>query len=78
MQPVPRKIAKIKDDVTTIKKKAWKPKVEKLNEQIIEDGDFTRMNKYYDLYDYTNKLNLENAVVKHMILANKKFDTIQG
>lgn len=64
VQPIPRKIVEVKDDVTT-EKKAWKPKVEKLNEQIIENGDFARMNKYYDLYDYTDRLNLEDAVVKH-------------
>lgn len=76
--PVPRKIVVIKDDDSTMKKKAWKPRVERVNEEIIQDGDFTKMNKYYDLYDYSERLNLENYVLKYMILANKKFDTIQG
>lgn len=49
-----------------------------MNPLIINEGDFTKLNNYYDMYDKFEKLNLENAVVRHMILVDKKFDDIKG
>lgn len=79
LPPVQRKITQIKDDEDIqVKKKTWKPKIEKVNEKIIHDGDFSKMNKYYDLYNYSERVNLENVIVRHMILVDNKFYTIQG
>ena len=36
---------------TSVGRKAWKPKVENLNMQIINDNNFVQLNKYYDLYN---------------------------
>lgn len=36
---------------TLARQKSWKPKVENLNMQIINDNSFLQLNKYYDLYN---------------------------
>lgn len=49
-----------------------------MNPLIINEGDFTKLNEYYDMYENFEKLNLENVVVRHMILADNKFHDIKG
>ena len=39
------------EEKTSAGRKAWKPKVENLNIQIINDNSFVQLNKYYDLYN---------------------------
>lgn len=74
-----RKVSKVKyDEDTGGSQMKWKLKIEKVNSLIINEGDFSKMNKYYEMYNYSEKLNLENVVVRHMILADKKFDNIKG
>lgn len=76
--PAHRKISEVKDDEETgRRKKKWKLKIEKVNALIINEGDFSKMNKFYELYNYSEKLNLENAVIRHLILADTNFDSIQ-
>lgn len=77
--PVPRNVAVIKDDdVVSIKKKTWKPRIERVNEDILKHGDFTKLNKFYDLYGSFDRLNFENAMITHMIVIDKKLSTIHG
>ena len=59
-------------------RKAWKTKVENLNVQIINDNSFVQLNKYYSMYNNKDKRQLENVVVRNMILKDKRFDTIKG
>ena len=63
--------------MTTAKRKAWKPKVENLNVQIINETNFVQLNKYYSMYNNMDRRKLENAVVRNMILKDKCFDTIK-
>ena len=53
---------------TSTGRKAWKPKVENLKMQIINDKNFVQLNKYYDLYNNMDRRQLENVVVRNMIL----------
>lgn len=77
--PTQRKVLDVKDDEEArISRKKWKPKIEKLNALIINEGDFTEMKKNYESYNFSEKLNLENVVIRHIILADKNFDSIQG
>lgn len=77
--PVSRKVAVIKDDdEVSIKKKTWKPRIERVNEDILKHGDFTKLNKFYDLYGSFDRLNFENAMITHMIVIDKKLSTIHG
>ena len=46
--------------------------------QIINDNNFVQLNKYYELYSSMDKRQLENVVVRNMILNNKRFDNIIG
>ena len=57
---------------TLVRRRKWKPKVENLNMQIINDNNFLQLNKYYDLYNNMNRRQLENVVVRNMILKDKK------
>lgn len=43
------KLVKSKEDATRKGKNQWKPKIEKLNCIIINDGNFVQLNKSYDL-----------------------------
>ena len=63
---------------TPIGRKAWKPKVENLNVQIINDNNFVQLNKYYSMYNNMDRRQLENAVVRNMILKDKIFYMIKG
>ena len=36
------------------------------------------MNKYYDFYNNMDRRQLENVVVRTMILKDKRFDSIRG
>ena len=63
---------------TLVGRKAWKPKVENLNMQIVNHNNFVRLNKYYDFYNNMDRRQLENVVVRNMILKDKRFDTIKG
>ena len=44
-------------------RRAWRPKVDNLNMQIINDNNFVQLNKYYDLYNRMDTRQLENVVV---------------
>ena len=46
--------------------------------QIINDDNFVQLNKYYGLYSNMDRRDLENAIVRNMILRNKRFDSIQN
>ena len=59
-------------------RKALKPKVENLNVQIINDNNFVQLNKYYSMYNNMDRRQLENDVVRNMILKDKHFDTVKG
>ena len=59
-------------------RRAWKSKVENLNMQIINDNNFVQLNKYYDLYSNMDRRQLENAMVRNMILNDKRFDSVKG
>ena len=59
-------------------RKAWKLKVENLNVQVINDNNFAQLNKYYSMYNAMDRRQLENVVVRNMILKDKCFDTIKG
>ena len=59
-------------------RKAWRPKVENLNMQIINDKNFVQLNKYYSMYNNMDRRQLENAVVRNMIHKDKCFETIKG
>ena len=39
---------------------------------------FVWLNKYYSMYNNMDRRQLENAVVRNMILKDKRFDTIKG
>ena len=60
------------------RRREWKPKVENLNMQIINDNNFVQLNKNYDLYNSIDRRQLENAMVRNMILKDKRFDSIKG
>ena len=64
--------------MTVVGRKAWKPKVENLNVQIINDNNFFQLNKYYIMYNNIDRRHLENAIFRNMILKDKHFDTIKG
>lgn len=63
---------------TSAGRKTWKPKVENLNMKIINENNFVHLNKYYDLYNNMDRRQLENVVVRNMILKDKMFDNIRG
>ena len=46
--------------------------------QIINDNNFVQLNKYYDLYSSMDRRQLENVVVRNMILNDKRFDSSNG
>ena len=46
--------------------------------QIINDNNFLQLNNYYDLYNNMDKRQLENVVVRSMILKDKRFDSIKN
>ena len=64
--------------MTTVGRKAWKPKVENLNVKITNDNNFVQLNKYYSMYNNMDRRQLENVVFRNLILKDKKFDTIKG
>ena len=68
----------LQDAMTATGRKAWKPKVENLNIQIINDNNFMQSNKYYSMYNNMDRRQHENVVVRNMILKDKHFDTIKG
>ena len=53
-------------------------KIEYLNIEIINDDNFVELNKYYDLYSNKDRRQLENAIIRNMILRNKRFENIQN
>lgn len=61
---------------TTLGEKPWKPKVENLDVQIIENKDFVQLKKYYHLYNNMDIMQLEKVAVRHMILEKKIFEDI--
>ena len=46
--------------------------------QIINDNNFVQLNKYYDFYNNMDRRQLENAILRNIILGNKKFENIQN
>ena len=46
--------------------------------KIINDNNFVQSNKQYDLYNNMDRRQLENIVVRNMILKDKRFDSIKG
>ena len=46
--------------------------------KIINYNNFVQLNKYYDFYNNMDRRQLENVVVRNMILKDKRFDTIKG
>ena len=46
--------------------------------QIINNNNFLQLNKYYDLYNNMDRRQLENVIVRNMILKDKRFDSIKG
>ena len=59
--------------MTVARRKTWKSKVENLNMQIINDNNFVQLNKYYSMYNNMDRRQLENVVVRNMILKDKAF-----
>ena len=45
--------------------------------KIINDNNFVQLNKYYDLYNNMDRRQLENDVIRNMILKDKRFDSIR-
>ena len=68
----------VQDAMIAARRKAWKPKVENINVKIINDKNIMQLNKYYNIYNNMDKRQLENVVVRNMILKDKRFDTIKG
>ena len=46
--------------------------------QIIKNDNFVQLNKYYSLYSNMDRRQLENAIIRNMILRNKSFDSIHN
>ena len=44
----------------------------------MNDNNFVQLNKYYNMYNNMDRRQLENVVVRNMILKDKHFDTIKG
>ena len=68
----------MQEEKTTTCRKAWKPKVENLDVKIINDNNFFQLNKYYSMYNNMDRRQLENVVVRNMVLKDKRFDIIKG
>ena len=56
----------------------WKPKIEKINTTIVNEGNFVQMNKFYDLYNDIEKEQIDISIVRYMILNNLKLESIKG
>lgn len=39
---------------------------------IINEGNITKLNRFYNLYENFEKLQLENAIIKYMIFVQSK------
>ena len=46
--------------------------------QIINDNNFVQLNKYYDLYSNMDRRQLENVVIRNMIIKDRRFDSVRG
>ena len=46
--------------------------------QIINENNFFQLNKYYGLYNNMDRRQLENVLMRNMILKDKCSDTIKG
>ena len=44
----------------------------------MNDNNFFQLNKYYSMYNNMDRRQLENVVVRNMILKDKRFDMIKG
>lgn len=64
-------------EVVSSRRKEWKPKIEKLNNIIINEGNIFELNKYYHLYIGIDRLELENAIIRYMILSSKNFEDVK-
>jgi hypothetical protein len=56
----------------------WKPKIEKINTTIVDEGNFVQMNKFYDLYNDIENLKIDISTVRYMIKNNVRFDGIKS
>ena len=77
-QVEPQKAIEKQPEIVQTRRKVWKPNIEKVNNAIINEGNFVQLNKFYHFYTGTNILELENAIIRHLILSNKKFTDSQG
>ena len=46
--------------------------------EIINDDNFVELNKFYSMYSSMDRRKLENALIRSMILRNKRFESIQN
>lgn len=59
-------------------KQPWKPKIEKINSTIENEGNFVQMNKFYDLYNDIEKYQIDISTMRYMIANNLKLEDIEG
>ena len=56
----------------------WKPKIEKINTNIVNEENFVQMNKFYDLYSDIEKEIIDISTMRYMILNKLKLESIKG
>ena len=56
----------------------WKPKIEKINIVIANEGNFVQMNKFYDLYNKFEKDQIDISTLRHIIVNNLSMKDIKG
>lgn len=59
------------------KKRKWKPEIGKMNEMIMNEGNLTKLNFFYDNYD-NQKRNLDITVIKYMIKFKNPLINLHG
>ena len=58
--------------------KPWKPKIEKINVAIANEGNLVQMSKFYDLYANFEKLQIDISIVRFIISNKLKLKDIEG
>ena len=55
-----------------------KPRIEKINTDISNEGNFIQMNKFYDFYNVIEKDQIDISTMRYMILNSFKLEDIKG
>ena len=56
----------------------WKPKIEKINTTIANEGNFVQMNKFYDLYNNFEKDRIDISTMRYIIEKNIKLKDLES